>query len=155
MMFDTKYIKRKRRMVSHVGEPIKKDFVGRYDYNGNVELVENGIRNLYDEIQSYADECSMDNILRRFASGDVSVLSKSQGVYVDASQLPDHFVDMCNLVADVEREFNLLPVEERAKYENNFVKYALGQRVADAVTASVSGSEEVASSVEEKGVVEQ
>lgn len=154
-MFDTKYIKRKRKMVSHVGEPIKKEFVGRYDYNGNVELVENGIRNVYDEIQSYADECSMDSILRRFAAGDVSVLSKSQGVYVDASQLPEHFVDMCNLVADVEREFNLLPVEERAKYENNFVKYALGQRVADTGTASSSGSEEVVPSVEEKGVVEQ
>ena len=155
MMFDTKYTKRDRKMVSHVGEPIKTDFVGRYDYNGNVELVENGVRNLYDEIQSYADECSMDNILRRFAAGDVSVLSKSQGVYVDASQLPEHFVDMCNLVADVEREFNLLPVEERAKYENNFVKYALGQRVADSVTASVDGSDEVAPSVEVKGAVEQ
>lgn len=154
-MFDTKYTKRERKMVSHVGEPIKKDFVGRYDYNGNVELVENGIRNLYDEIQSYADECSMDNILRRFAAGDVSVLSKSQGVYVDASQLPEHFVDMCNLVADVEREFNLLPVEERAKYENNFVKYALGQRVADAVISPADGSAEVAPSVEEKGAVEQ
>jgi len=154
-MFDTKYSGRSRKMVSHVGEPVKKEFVGRYDYNGNIELVENGVRNLYDEIQSYADECSMDNILRRFASGDVSVLSKSQGVYVDASQLPEHFVDMCNLVADVEREFNLLPVEERAKYENNFVKYALGQRVADAVTAPADGSAEVASSVEEKGAVEQ
>lgn len=154
MMFDTKYTKRERRMVSHVGEPVKTEFVGRYDYNGNIELVENGVRNLYDEIQSYADECSMDSILRRFAAGDVSVLSKSQGVYVDASQLPEHFVDMCNLVADVEREFNLLPVEERAKYENNFVKYALGQRSADAVTPTVTGSEEV-SSIEEEGAVKQ
>ncbi len=154
-MFDTKYTKRDRKMVSHVGEPLKKDFVGRFDYNGNVELVENGVRNLYDEIQSYADECSMDNILRRFAAGDVSVLSKSQGVYVDASKLPEHFVDMCNLVADVEREFNLLPVEERAKYENNFVKYALGQRVADAVSSPAAGSAEVEPSVEEKGAVEQ
>lgn len=154
-MFDTKYTGRARKMVSHVGEPVKKEFVGHYDYNGNVELVETGVRNLYDEIQSYADECSMDSILRRFAAGDVSVLSRSQGVYVDASQLPEHFVDMCNLVADVEREFNLLPVEERAKYENNFVKYALGQRVADAVTAPASGSAEDAPSVEEKGAVEQ
>lgn len=153
-MFDTKYSGRVRNMVSHVGDPIKKDFVGRYDYNGDVELVENGVRNLYDEIQSYADECSMDNILRRFASGDVSVLSKSQGVYVDASKLPEHFVDMCNLVADVEREFNSLPVEERANYENNFVKYALGQRVTDAaVTPSVEpkpGQMDV-----EKGAVDQ
>lgn len=155
MMFDTKYTKRERRMISHVGEPVKKQFVGRYDYNGNIELVEDGVRNVYDEIQSYADECSMDNILRRFAAGDVSVLSKSQGVYVDASQLPEHFVDMCNLVADVEREFNLLPVEERAKYENNFVKYALGQRAADPVSPPAAGSDEAAPSVEEKGVVEQ
>lgn len=154
-MFDTKYSGRSRKMVSHVGEELKTEYIGRYDYNGNIELVENGVRNLYDEIQSYADECSMDNILRRFAAGDVSVLSKSQGVYVDASQLPEHFVDMCNLVADVEREFNLLPVEERAKYENNFVKYALGQRVADADTSSADGSKEVTSSVEKEGAVEQ
>lgn len=144
MRFDTKFDERPRRMCSHVGEPVKKQFVGRYDYNGNVELVEEGIRNVYDEIQSYADECSMDNILRRFAAGDVSVLSKSQGVFVDASQLPEHFVDMCNLVADVERKFNLLPVEERAAYENNFVKYALGQRVADAAVAEDSVQQEQA-----------
>lgn len=153
-MFDTKYSGRARKMVSHVGEPVKTEFIGRYDYNGNVELVENGVRNLYDEIQSYADECSMDNILRRFAAGDVSVLSKSQGVYVDASQLPEHFVDMCNLVADVEREFNLLPVEERAKYENNFVKYALGQRASVADVTPAVEPQPVQPDVE-KGVVEQ
>lgn len=152
MKFDTKFDVRPRKMVSHVGEPVKKQFVGRYDYNGNIELVEDGVRNVYDEIQSYADECSMDNILRRFAAGDVSVLSKSQGVYVDASQLPEHFVDMCNLVAEVEREFNLLPVEERAVYENNFVKYALGQRVADAAAAEDPAQQE---QTETKGAVEQ
>lgn len=151
MKFDTKFCERPRKMCSHVGEPVKKQFAGRYDYNGNIELVEEGLRNVYDEIQSYADECSMDNILRRFAAGDVSVLSKSQGVYVDASQLPEHFVDMCNLVADVERKFNLLPVEERAAYENNFVKYALGQRVADAAVADDSVQQEQA---EEKGAAE-
>ncbi len=151
MKFDTKFDVRPRKMVSHVGEPVKKQFIGRYDYNGDVELVEDGVRNVYDEIQSYADECSMDNILRRFAAGDVSVLSKSQGVYVDASQLPEHFVDMCNLVAEVERKFNLLPVEERAAYENNFVKYALGQRVADAAVAEDSAQQEQA---DEKGAVE-
>ncbi len=151
MKFDTKFDSRPRKMCSHVGEPVKKQFVGRYDYNGDVELVEDGVRNVYDEIQAYADECSMDNILRRFAAGDVSVLSKSQGVYVDASQLPEHFVDMCNLVAEVERNFNLLPVEERAAYENNFVKYALGQRVADAVGAADPAQTEQA---EEKGAAE-
>lgn len=151
MKFDTKFDVRPRKMCSHVGEAVKKQFVGRYDYNGNVELVEEGVRNVYDEIQSYADECSMDNILRRFAAGDVSVLSKSQGVYVDASQLPEHFVDMCNLVAEVERKFNLLPVEERAAYENNFVKYALGQRVADADVAADPVQQDPP---EEKGVSE-
>lgn len=151
MKFDTKFDVRPRKMCSHVGEPVKKQFVGRYDYNGNVELVEEGVRNVYDEIQSYADECSMDNILRRFAAGDVSVLSKSQGVYVDASQLPEHFVDMCNLVAEVERKFNLLPVEERALYENNFVKYALGQRIADTDAAEDSAQQE---HTEEKGAAE-
>lgn len=151
MKFDTKFDVRPRKMVSHVGEPVKTQYIGRYDYNGDVELVEDGVRNVYDEIQSYADECSMDNILRRFASGDVSVLSKSQGVYVDASQLPEHFVDMCNLVAEVERQFNLLPVEERALYENNFVKYALGQRVADAAAAEDPAQPE---QTEEKGAAE-
>ena len=151
MKFDTKFDARPRKMCSHVGEPVKTQYIGRYDYNGDVELVEDGVRNVYDEIQSYADECSMDNILRRFAAGDVSVLSKSQGVYVDASQLPEHFVDMCNLVAEVERKFNLLPVEERAAYENNFVKYALGQRVADADCAADSAQPE---QKEEKGAAE-
>lgn len=125
MTFESKYNLRDRKSVSHVGSPVKQTFIGRYDPNGDVELVPSGIIDTYSEIQSYADECSMDNILRRFAAGDVSVLNQAQGVFVDVSQMPTHFTDMVNLVSAVEREFNLLPADERAKYENNFVKYAL------------------------------
>ena len=65
----------------------------------------------------------MDNILRRFANGDISVLSQSQGVYADVAGAPMHFTDALNMVRSVEDAFNQLPADEREKYENDWVKY--------------------------------
>lgn len=111
------------RFYTSVGNPIVETFTGRYDQNGDLQLVCTGIENLYDKIQAEADACDMDNILRRFANGDISVLSQSQGVYADVSGAPMHFTDALNMVRSVEDAFNQMSAEEREKYDNDWVKY--------------------------------
>ncbi len=121
-MFNTQYDSRERFYTS-IGDPIVETYTGRYDKNGDLQLVSTGQENLYDKIQAEAAACDMDNILRRFANGDISVLSQSQGIYADVSGAPMHFTDALNMVRSVEDAFSLLPSEEREKYDNDWVKY--------------------------------
>ena len=93
-MFKTQYDSRDRFYTS-IGNPVVETFTGRYDKNGDLQLVSTGTENLYDKIQAEAAACDMDNILRRFANGDISVLSQSQGVYVDVSEYRNHRTTDC------------------------------------------------------------
>lgn len=143
-MFKTQYDARSRCYTS-VGNPIVETFTGRYDKNGDLQLVKTGTENLYDKIQAEAAACDMDNILRRFANGDISVLSQSQGVYADVADVPMHFTDALNMVHSVEDAFNKLPADEREKYDNDWVKYgaALMNPVVDSTSSDVVESDVV------------
>lgn len=121
-MFKTQYDGRDRFYTS-IGNPIVETFTGRYDKNGDLRLVKTGTENLYDKIQAEAASCDMDNILRRFANGDISVLSQAQGFYADVASAPMHFTDALNMVRSVEDAFGQLPADEREKYDNDWVKY--------------------------------
>ena len=121
-MFKTQYDSRPRHYTS-IGNPIVETFTGRYDKNGDLQLVSTGKENLYDKIQAEAAACDMDNILRRFANGDISVLSQSQGIYADVADAPMHFTDALNMVRSVEDSFNQMSAEDREKYDNDWVKY--------------------------------
>lgn len=121
-MFNTQYDSRERFYTS-IGNPVVDTYTGRYDKNGDLQLVKTGTENLYDKIQAEAAACDMDNVLRRFANGDISVLSQSQGVYADVSSAPMHFTDALNMVRSVEDAFNQMPADEREKYDNDWVKY--------------------------------
>lgn len=121
-MFKTQYDSRPRFHTS-IGDPVVEVYTGRYDKNGDLQLVKTGTENLYDKIQAEAAACDMDNILRRFANGDITVLSQSQGVYADVADAPMHFTDALNMVRSVEDAFNQMSAEEREKYDNDWVKY--------------------------------
>lgn len=143
-MFNTQYDKR-GRFYSCLGNPEIDIFTGRYDKFGDLQLVKTGTENLYDKIQAEAAACDMDNILRRFANGDISVLSQVQGIYADVSGAPMHFTDALNMVRSVEEAFNLMSADDREKYDNDWVKYG-----ASLVNSSAEPSVEppVESSVE-------
>lgn len=148
-MFKTQFDSRPRFYTS-IGDPVVEVYTGRYDKNGDLQLVKTGTENLYDKIQAEAAACDMDNILRRFADGDITVLSQSQGVYADVAGAPMHFTDALNMVRSVEDSFNQMPAEEREKYDNDWVKYG-----ASIVNPVVQSAEEpvVQPDVVEKGVV--
>lgn len=150
-MFKTQYDSRERFHTS-IGNPIVETFTGRYDKNGDLQLVSTGTENLYDKIQAEAAACDMDNILRRFANGDISVLSQAQGVYADVADAPMHFTDALNMVRSVEDAFAQLPADEREKFDNDWVKYG-ASLVNPVVVPSVEPA--VPSDVVEKEVVSE
>lgn len=116
-MFET-WLDRKsgHRIISNPGSPMKDTYKMHVDENGKRELRKSGEYNLYAEIQSYKESCSIDYILARFAAGDDTALSRVQGIYGDFSDVPTTMAEVCQRVIDAEHIFNNLPVEVREQY---------------------------------------
>nr|CDL65927.1 unnamed protein product [uncultured bacterium] len=91
--------------------------------DGAIDLVENGKKNLYDEIQSHKDSVDLNLLLQRFNNGEVDVLSRMQGTYADLSNMPKTYADMLNLIKKGEADFLSLPVDVRAKFDHSFEKW--------------------------------
>lgn len=93
------------------------------DNEGRISLEVTGKRNIPEFIDSFRESCDINNIVARFNSGDVSALSRSQGAFFDATQLPHTYAEMLNTVINAEATFNQLPLEVRERFENNYVKW--------------------------------
>lgn len=111
------------RKYSNVGDRYKVLYTPHFDDNGVMELVENGREDLYAYIQSHKDSCDIHVILDRFARGDMSVLSKRQGVYGDFTEMPSTYAEALNAMISAENYFNGLPVEIRARFGHSFQKF--------------------------------
>lgn len=116
-MFET-WLDRKKghRITSNTGSPMKDTYKMHVDENGKRELRKSGVYNLYAEIQSHKDSCSIDYILARFAAGDDTALSRVQGIYGDFSEVPTTMAEVCQRVIDAKHIFDNLPIEVREQY---------------------------------------
>ncbi|UPW41152.1 internal scaffolding protein [Sigmofec virus UA08Rod_5349] len=94
-----------------------------FDKQGRMSLEEIGKEDLYDYIQSHADSVDINVILKRFAQGDASVLSRIQGAYGDFTQMPKTFAEALNTLIAAEQYFNGLPVDVRAQFGHNFNQF--------------------------------
>lgn len=121
-MFRTQFDAHERVHSGH-GDPIKILYTPEFDKHGVMNLVESGRENLYDFIQSHAESVDIHVILKRFADGDASVLSRVQGAYGDFTDMPKTYAEMLNSLIAAENAFNALPVEERAKFGHSFQRW--------------------------------
>lgn len=110
-------------VTSVVGDPEVIEYTAYYDDRGVLQLKENGKKNLYQEIQSHKLSCDIHYILKRFANGEIDVLSKVQGAYGDFTNMPRSFADVMNMTIEAQNHFDSLPVEVKQKFDNNFVQY--------------------------------
>lgn len=91
--------------------------------DGVKHLVVTGKENLKEFIEASKAETLISNIMKRFESGDINVLSRVQGFYGDVTSMPDNLAECQNLLIKLENQFNSLPVETKAKFDNSFNKY--------------------------------
>lgn len=130
MEFTTQFTKHPR-VRANSGSGVKVLYTPRFDEAGNMDLVESGRENLYDFIQSHADSCNIHLILERFARGDVSVLSRTQGSFGDFTDMPGSYAELLNTVISGEQYFMGLPIETRAKFDHSFQKWLVSSGSAE------------------------
>ena len=91
--------------------------------DGHIVLEVIGVKNLPEYIDSFRDSCDINNLVARFNAGDVTALSRVQGAFFDATQLPHTYAEMLNTVINAEKTFNALPIEVRERFDNSYVKW--------------------------------
>ena len=70
--------------------------------------------------QEFKEECNVNKIVANFLrTGNMELINKSKGQFLDLTQLPVSFHEALNLVSDATQAFMLLPSELREKYGND------------------------------------
>ena len=99
------------------GTPYDKVYQFKF-VNGVKVLTDTGERiNTYEVIQADAESCAISNIIAKCT--DVSALRANASQMFDATKLPSCMEDYMNLQIKLNRQFDALPVDTRAKFNNN------------------------------------
>lgn len=104
------------------GDEFDKTYHVDIDKNGHKRLIADGKTNRYLKIQSYAEECKIENIIARCAV-DPNALNQRVGQYVDMVNAPKTLAEAQNIIIKIKNEFNGLSAEERNKFDNSVEKY--------------------------------
>lgn len=114
------------RVLQSSGNRIHNILSGRFDDSGAFVLDVSGTEDIYDQIQSHAASCDIHVILDRFRRGDLDALGDPAcSVFADTAEMPRNYAQLLNLVADGERAFMQLPVEERARFDHSFAQWLM------------------------------
>lgn len=112
-----------KKFVSNPGNKMHVLYSPKVAKDGSVELVESGVQNTDEVIQSYAESCDRSIILERIKNGEVDLLNKVPGVYGDFTKMPKTFSDVLQLQLDSARLFDSLPMDIRSKFDNDKNKF--------------------------------
>lgn len=117
--------KTKERHYTEPGSTEANDYQITIDKKGHKVLKQSGTHDIYEEIQSYAEECKIENILARAAAGDLEILNQRQGVYADITNTPKNLAEAQNSILKLKHEFEALPAETREKFDNSVEKFVM------------------------------
>lgn len=113
------------RYYSDPGSRMANDYQITIDKKGHKTLHKVGEHNIWNEIQSYKEECSIENILAKAAAGDIQALNARKGYYADITDAPKTLAEAQNSILKLKQGFEKLPTEIRAKFDNSKEQFVM------------------------------
>lgn len=114
---------KRERYFSNPGSREANDYKIIIDERGHKKLEFVGTHDIYEQIQSYAEECKIENILARAAAGDPNILNQRQGFYADITNTPKDLKEAQDSILKLSNGFYQLPAEIREKFDNSLEKF--------------------------------
>lgn len=118
MKFKTLYGEKKKKK-SPAGAKTEMRHRAVMHKDGRRELVRDKEVAIYDLIQANREECEIENIIRRAVEGDYNALNAINGQYADITNMPSSIAEAQQMVINMKNEFEKLPKDIKAKFENN------------------------------------
>lgn len=122
MKIATRYARPKKTVVP-TGNGFKNKYHMELDKKGHKYLVKDEPENIYELIQSHAEEVKIENIIARAMAGDNTALNKVQGQYMDTTKNPKNLADLQNTMIKMRQDFEKLPIEIKQKFDNDYHVY--------------------------------
>ncbi len=93
--------------------------------NGEEVLTVKSYTNIREMIQSQHDSVALPVLIKRFMDGDEKALSgsKAHAFYDDITALPSNMHDAHRLMVEMRDEFDALPYDDRAFFNNDFNQF--------------------------------
>lgn len=141
------------QICHHSGARLKPTYKISYTETGSQDLVECGVVDVYEEIQSYKDSCDLKTIIERFMAGDVNALNRSQTFFADVVGMPNSLAGFLNMRSEADRYFMSLPPEVRAQFGNDSNQFfaQIGSDRFNTIMSKFVPAEDVPSPTPEKG----
>lgn len=106
--------------------PSGQETEAKYEYkinkHGQKKLEIVGEVNVYEQIQTYAEENKLENIMARCIAGDTSVL-RPDGIYGDITNLPTNLIEARQAMQNLENTWNSVPQDIKNKYNNSLDEF--------------------------------
>lgn len=122
-IFFSSLLTKRERHFTNPGSREANDYRVEIDDKGHKTLKFIGTHDIYQDIQSYAEECKIENIIARAAAGDPNALNQRRGTYADITDTPKNLAEAQNIILKLSSEFEKLPTEIRAKFDNSKEKF--------------------------------
>ena len=112
-----RYEEGREPFFSESGEKFRKQYVWTKDEKGQEELLETAPIDIQQEIESYADECDIKNIVRKASFDPQFLKSLSEGAlndaYTDITEWPQNIHEYYRMIATAQA--NAMKLEELQK----------------------------------------
>lgn len=109
--------------ASPTGERLVPVYGERINEDGEKVLEVIGESNQYDKIQASLDSTKIEDIIRRYEAGDITILEKSKGQYIDATKLPKDMMSAQNNLIALQEQFNSLSLQAKEQFGMDFNKF--------------------------------
>lgn len=111
--------------VSPTGDRLTPVYGERINSDGERVLEVIGETNTYEKIQASLDSTKIEDIIRRYESGDVTILERSKGQYIDATKLPNDLMTAQNNLIALREQFDSLSLSVKEQFGMSFDKFLL------------------------------
>lgn len=105
------------------GSKVHIRYEGQLQENGELKLIEVGRDDIQQMIEADRMKTELSVILDKFNAGDISVLHRYNPQYADVSGIPRSLIEAQNLLDSLKEDFNLLPIEIKNKFHNDYYKW--------------------------------
>lgn len=102
-----------KRRAARAGSPFRDTYIAVYDNGHNRQFKREKQIDQYARIQSFKDQCLIENIIKRCLAGDETVLSVSPGFYGDISAFPSDPRSFHELLLKARSIYEAFPEEQK------------------------------------------
>lgn len=109
--------------VTPAGKKTQKTYSVKINERGAKEVYASGETDVYQRIQSHAEETKVSNIIASATRGDMSGFASVMPQYIDCTEMPTTYAEMLTMTMKAQEEFNKLPLEIRKEYNFSAEEY--------------------------------